>query len=114
MATLDLLQSWDRTESFLREALACLSDEEQARASSPIADFQEYLAHNELEIALEALLEAFEQSGSTNRKCLEWLALAAASMGLDELRRELDQRLTEGHGCRYETLLQDDGQTAPR
>lgn len=105
MATPPLLQSWNRTETFLRDALACLSEEEQARASVAIKSFWEFLDHNELEIALDALLEAFDQSGSTNWSCLERLALAAASMGLDALRRELDQRLTEGHGWRYQTLL---------
>lgn len=100
-----LVQSWKRTEGYLRDARSHLSQAAEALCVDEIAAFNEYLDHNELELALDALESAFNRSRSEPLRVLELLALAAASMGLTERQVLYDQRLSKARGWTYETSL---------
>jgi len=82
MTSSELVQSWARTEGFLREARANVSQIGEAEFSDQLDQFDELISHNELGLAFDAL-EAIAQEGSwESLRLLELLALAAASMGL--------------------------------
>ena len=105
MASSELSKSWKRTEAFLLDARAHLSQEAEAICDKEIVEFERFLKHNELELALDALVTAFKNSDFESLRVLELLALAAASMGLVERQREFDRELTEARGWKYETSL---------
>ncbi|MES2947355.1 MAG: hypothetical protein V4858_02330 [Pseudomonadota bacterium] len=105
MTSPELLQSWKRTEGFLLDARAHLSQEAEAICDSEIYEFHTYLEHNELGLAFESLVAAFEKSEFESWRVLELLAVSAASMQLFERQREFDGRLTEARGWKYETVM---------
>jgi len=84
MADSKLLAQWKITENWLREAesrLIVTSELDNAN----LTKFEDYLSHNELELALYELVEAARESPQSHRF---WDAMcqAAGSMSLDELR----------------------------
>ena len=105
MATPDLLRSWKRTEAFLRDARAHLSQIAEAEFADAIAEFEEFIDHNELGLAFDTLESIACESRWEPQRVRELLALAAASMGLHERQRALDEQLTNLKGWKYETLL---------
>ncbi|QAU35692.1 hypothetical protein [Janthinobacterium sp. 17J80-10] len=107
MATDELRKSWKRTEAFLLDARAHLSEAAEAISADEIAEFDGYLKHNELELALDALEAAFEKSELESWRVLELMALAAASMRLTDRQDRYDERLTKARGWKYQTVLKD-------
>jgi hypothetical protein len=105
MSSDNLRQSWQHTTGFLRDARALLSEAGESICADEIAQFEEFLSHNELELALEELDTAFQKSEFESWRMLELMALAAASMGLVERQRHYDARLSEARGWKYETNL---------
>ncbi|MDG9672100.1 hypothetical protein ONV78_30485 [Hahella sp. CR1] len=78
-----LEKKWKVTIALLSEARAVLCD--YAGGSKYIAEYDEYLDHNELELALDMLEEAALEATSKPPKEI-WLKLkeAAKSMGLED------------------------------
>ncbi len=105
MVSIELLHSWKRTECFLLEARSHFSQEAEAICATEFETFQEFLEHNELGLAFEELLGAFEKSEFESWRVLELLAMAAASMGKTELQQRLDRTLSDARGWKYETKL---------
>jgi hypothetical protein len=105
MASSELQESWRRTEAYLRDARAHLSEAEDAIYADEIHELEGFLEHNELGLAFDVLDAVATQSALVTPRVLELLALAAASMGLLERQRALDARLTKLRGWRYETRL---------
>ncbi len=105
MATPELLRSWKRTEGYLRDARAHLSQIAEAEFVDAILQFEEFLEHNELGLAFETLESVAAESQWESMRVLELLAFAAASMGLLERQRTLDDRITKLRGWKYETSL---------
>jgi hypothetical protein len=105
MSTDNLRQSWERTTGFLRDARSHISEAGETICADEISQFEEFLSHNELELALEELHAAFQKSEFESWRMLELMALAAASMGLIERQRQYDAQLSEARGWKYETSL---------
>ena len=105
MATEQLLQSWKRTEGYLRDARAHLSEAAEGICADEIHEFNHYLEHNELELALDALEAAFKKWSGGSLRVLELMALAAASMGLNERQAAYDEHLSKARGWQYQTRL---------
>lgn len=105
MASEELIKSWERTERFLRDARSHFSQAADGVCANEIADFNSYLEHNELDLALDMLEVAFEKSSFENFRVLELMALAAASMGQVERQRRYDHQLSEARGWEYHTVL---------
>ena len=105
MSSDELLKSWRRTEGFLLDARAHLSEAAEGVCDDEIHEFEEYLRQNELELALDMLEQAFDKSGVEDWRVLELMALAAASMGLCQRHRRWDDRLSKARGWKYETVL---------
>jgi len=103
MTSPELLRSWKRTEGYLREARAQLSQISEAEFDGGLAQFEEFVDHNELGLAFEALEAVAEESAWESPRVFELLALAASSMGRHEKQRELDAMLTELRGWPYQT-----------
>ena len=96
---------WQHAVAYLRDARAYLSEADEGLNADGIDEAEGYLEHNELGLALDALTEIATQSEFAPPRVLELLALAAASMGMLELQRALDERLTKLRGWKYETQL---------
>ena len=107
MATPELLRSWARTEAFLRDARAHLSQIAEADFADGIAHFEEFIEHNELGLAFDTLESIANESHWESQRVFELLALAAASMGQHDRQRVLDAKLSTLKGCKYETSLLD-------
>src|SRR5439155_20319077 len=82
--------TWAAAEKLLRDARACLPPKVNA-AKSPVGvltgkldEFDEFLAHNELELAWDALAEVAHRE-SAPPDCWEKLAQAAAALELSEM-----------------------------
>ncbi|KVD47959.1 hypothetical protein WS61_08060 [Burkholderia sp. ABCPW 11] len=97
---------WARTFTYLREARANLSEAAEGVCADEIKEFEEYLSHNELELALDALEAAFEKGDDANWRALEFIGKAALSMQLHDRQRQYDALLTHARGWSYETSLQ--------
>src|SRR5437667_2624163 len=81
--------TWTTVEKLLRDARTCLPPK-AIEAKAPIGlltgtpdEFEEFLAHNELELAWDALAEVAHRE-SAPPDCWEKLAQAAAAMELSE------------------------------
>ena len=109
MTTQQLKEAWKRTEGFLLDTRAHLSEIAEAECADEIAEFQEFIDYNELELALKALESAYAKSQFESYRVLELLALAAASMGLADRQREFDEALTKARGWTYATVLPQSG-----
>ncbi len=105
MASEALIASWKRTEGYLLDAKANLSEAAEAICADEIHDFTKHIEHNELELALDALADAFTKSGFESWRVLELLALAAASMGLTDRQKHYDNILSKERGWESETVL---------
>jgi hypothetical protein len=105
MASDELLKSWKRTEGFLLDARSHLSEAAEGICADEIHEFERYLQHNELELALDMLEKAFERSGHEAWRVLELMGLAASSMELFERQRGYDDQLSNARGWKYETVL---------
>jgi len=100
-----LHSSWSRSSEYLREARAHISETAEGVCADEIAEFEELLNHNELELALDAIEAAFDKGDGANWRVLEYMAKAALSMGLVDRQRMYDYRLTEARGWSYRTSL---------
>jgi len=101
----ELLSSWRRTEGFLRDARSHFSEDAEGICADDLRAFEEYLEHNEFELALDMLDDAFDKSEMGSWRVLELMALAAASMGLIDRQRRCDRRISVARGWKYETIL---------
>ncbi len=104
----DLSRSWARTEAYLRDARAHLSQIAEAEFADGLAHFEEYLEHNELGLAFDTLDSVANESIWENHRVIELLAIAAASMGLTTDVHRLDAKLSELKGWAYQTVLPPD------
>jgi hypothetical protein len=75
MASPELIQLWKKIDADLRRARGTLPPE--ADADDAVREYQEYLEHNELELACD-LLEVYAQEHPVSREF--WLALRDASV----------------------------------
>jgi hypothetical protein len=103
--TSELHAAWRRTEAYLREARAELSQAAEGIYADEIAEAEGFLEHNELGLAFEVLNDITVGNAHESPRVLELLALAAASMGLNEQQRAIDAELTKLRGWNYETRL---------
>ena len=74
MTTPQPTESWQRIESLLLDARSHLSQEAEVLCDVEIGEFEEFIGHNELELAFDALVMAFEKS-----TCESWRGRIAAS-----------------------------------
>jgi hypothetical protein len=100
-----LIESWKKTTAYLLDARANLSEAAEGICAEEIQQFQEYLEHNELGLALDCLEEACEKSGMESLRVSELLALAAANMGLSQRVQKLDEHISKIRGIPYTTKL---------
>jgi hypothetical protein len=98
MATDELMESWKRTEGLLLDARSHFSEAAEAVCFDELQEFSNYLEHNELELALDMLDVAIEKSGFESSRILEFMALAAASMGLGDRQQRFDDQSSKGRG----------------
>ena len=105
MASDELRESWKRTEGFLLDARAHFSEAAGGLCADELHEFNTYLEHNELELALDMLDAAFDKSGIEPWRVLELMAMAAASMRLRERQQRYDDRLSMERGWKYQTIL---------
>jgi hypothetical protein len=82
-----------------------LSEAAEGVHADEIADFEGFLEHNELGLAFEVLDGITKENVHESPRVRELLALAAASMGLDNQQRAIDAELTKRRGWKYETRL---------
>ncbi len=106
MASKELQKSWKRTEAFLLDARANLSEATEGICADHISQFQEFLDHNELELALDELDSIFEETGLEPWIVMEFMAKAAASMELFERQLRYDEQLTKARGWAYKTIIE--------
>jgi hypothetical protein len=110
MASRELQESWRRTTAILRDARSHLSQVADGICADEIAEFEHYLDHNELELALDSLEAAVLKSPSENLRVIELLLSAAESMSLDShtarfqaeidrVRREMEERWKRDTGA---------------
>ena len=93
MASEELQESWRRTTAYLRDLRAHLSEAAEGICSDEIAKFEDYLDHNELELALDEVEAAVEKSGLESSRVYELMVLAAEEMKLNR------------HGERYRETI---------
>ncbi len=101
----ELIKSWKRTERFLLDARAHVSEAAEGICADELHEFAEYIEHNELELALDALEDTFTKSQVESWHVMELMALAAASMGLAERQVRYDSTLSKARGWEYKTVL---------
>lgn len=102
----ELQESWGRTTSFLRDARANVSEAGEGISADEIYEFEIYLEHYELELALDMLDEVVEGTGLESPHMIELMAKAALSMGLIERTRNYDKYLSELRGWEYRTKIE--------
>lgn len=105
MSSDTLINSWKKTEGFLLDARSHLSEAAEGICFDEISEFIEYIEHNELELALDALDGIFAKSDFESWRALELMALAAASMGLTDRQEEYDKTLSKSRGWEYKTVF---------
>lgn len=106
MPSEDLLKSWAETERLLEQARRELGEDEGFAEN--VAEYQDYLGHNELELAMEALADLPDPARASP---MFWEALrdAAANMGLQDRQGELHQRFLQAdHRFRDKNLAAKD------
>jgi len=101
----DFHSSWSRTSEYLREARANLSEAAEGVCADEIAEFEEFLKHNELELALDAIDASFRKGDDANWRVLEYMAIAALSMEMVDRQAMYDQWLTQARGWNHRTVL---------
>lgn len=105
MATPKLIRSWARTEALLQDARAHLSKAIVAKFVEDLAQFDKFISHNELGLAFSTLTSLATESQAESIRVLELLAKAAASMGLADQQRTLDNHISRLLGRKHETSL---------
>ncbi len=105
MVSEERLKSWQRTREFLHDARSHFTQAAESKCSDRFRDFDEYLQHNELELALDMLDSAFRRSQQESCRVLKSLAFVAANMGLVDRQREYDRLISAVTGSDYETVL---------
>lgn len=105
MASEELKRSWKRTEGFLLEARSHFSDAPEGACRNELAEFENYLRHNELELALDMLEAAFEKSSFKSWCALEYMAMAAAIMKFIKRQQRYDEELTKAQGRTFTTVM---------
>ncbi|WP_133646374.1 hypothetical protein [Paraburkholderia flava] len=98
--------TWNKTTEYLLEARSHLSEAAEGVCANEIADFEEFLRNNELELALDAIDAAFHKGDDVNWRVLEYMAKAALCMGMVDRQMRYDEQLTQARGWRYSTSLQ--------
>ena len=101
----DFHSTWSKTSEYLREARVHLSETAEGVCADEIAEFEEFLNHNEFELALDAIEASFRKGDDANWRVLEYMAMAALSMELVDRQRTYDQWLTQARGWNYRTVL---------
>ena len=86
-----LIESWAVTTAYLRTAEQQLAEEFAATDVSATREFNDWLDHNELELALDQL----ENMGSDSRSPIFWSSLLAAAENMD----------LQSHAARYRLHL---------
>jgi hypothetical protein len=81
MASPELIQSWARTEALLREARAALPDAVAVTLRKDLEQFEEFLEHNELGLALDYLQGIVEEANCATPSLTRPLRMAAENMG---------------------------------
>lgn len=94
MASPELQERWRKTMEYLRDSRAHLSEAAEGICADEIAEFEDYLSHNELELALDSLESAVFKSGLESLRVLELLIAAAESIGLQQ------------HAARYRSVIE--------
>ena len=100
MATPELLAHWDSVKALLRNALFELNKSPRAPlAAAVIREYEHFIEHNELELALDALIQAGELV-TPRAKFWSGLHQAAVRMELRETGAELLLKFAEvaSHG----------------
>lgn len=105
MASKELLDSWKKTTAFLLDARNHLSETAEGVCADEITEFEEFLEHNKLELALDALEAVFEKSKVESLRVVELMALAAANMQLWNRVARFDSYLSNTRGIPYTTRL---------
>ena len=105
MTTPELLQSWERTRAFLRDATNNLSEFAQTEYFGDTVQIEEYIEHNELGLAFDVLESIAIGSYWESSLMLENLALAAANMGLTDKVQALDEKIGKLRGSKHKTRL---------
>lgn len=95
MVSDELLKSWARTTAYLRDARAHIPE---GVCADQITAFEEFLDHNELELALDMLDEIVEKSGCETPHMMDLMSKAALSMGLADRAKESDDRRQRTRG----------------
>jgi hypothetical protein len=95
MASPELKESWRISTAILRDARSHLSETTESVCADEIAEFEDFLNHNEFELALDSLEEAFFKSPCETLRVIELLLSAAESMSLERhaarYRAEIDR-----------------------
>jgi len=79
-----LEESWRKTTEYLRDARSHLPEAAEGICHDEIAQFEEFLEHNELELALDSLEVALLKFEHKNLRVLELMTQAALNMGLEQ------------------------------
>jgi hypothetical protein len=87
----ELQKSWERTIAFLLDARSHISEPAEGSCADEITEFESFLEHNELELALDMLDEVVEKSGFETPHRIELMAKAALSMGLVERTKAYEE-----------------------
>ena len=83
MASPELIQSWARTDALLREARATLPAEVAVSFRVDLEQFEAFLEHNELGLALDSLQGIVEEANCATPSLTRPLRMAAENMGRD-------------------------------
>ena len=83
MASPEQIQSWARTEALLREARFALPGEVAVTLRNDLEQFEEFLQHNELGLALDYLQGIVEEGDCATPSLTRLLRLAAENMERD-------------------------------
>ena len=103
----ELQKTWNLVETLLRNARAELdAGSMSAEGSEFLAEFDGYLSHNELELALDALTDAGKLTSARGRF---WhsLSQAARLMELDEKAAELEYIFVQEASRSLEQAIMD-------
>jgi hypothetical protein len=93
MASADLLRSWQRTEALLADARSHLPEEALHEFQEKIAEYTEFIEHNELGLACDTLEYIAMEVEQCPKTVFELLACAAENMGLHDQKHRLEKRL---------------------
>jgi len=81
MTSTELMKSWARSEALLRQARAALPAGVERDFRANLEQFEKFLSHNELGLALDTLEEVVDEPGSATADVNEPLIAAAQNMG---------------------------------